>query len=127
MRSMVATFVVGLGIAIVAYAATRSDLDMNGFDILRVNEITFTNGSGISANLPGNGLGIVPAGDTAIVMQSVNGYVRIHTGNADPTLVGVDSNPGGLYLRNYMDGYVNRGAVYVKTGPLATDWTRIAP
>lgn len=128
MKRTVATLTLLILLLPATVAAAGGNLDLKGHDILDVNEVTFTNGSGIDANLPGGGLGLMPTGDTAIVMRTANGYVRILTGSIDPSVTGADANPGSLYLRNYQTpDNQNLGAAYIKTGPAPTDWQRIGP
>ena len=104
-----------------------ADLDGGGFSLfgifnLTAQNVAVTNSGAVTVGLSSMGnRGRVMLGDGGYPFY---GYPSITAHTADPSVVGVDLESGSLLLRRVSPSI---GELWFKTGPLATDWVRIAP
>ena len=117
-----------------------ADLDGGGFSLYNIagyigHSLAITNeqnsvavGASPMAGTDPHGATTVPSASGRIMLGDGGypffGYPSLTAHTYDPSIVGVDLDTGSLLLRRVDSAH---GELWFKTGPLATDWVRIAP
>lgn len=101
------------------------DLDGGGFNVVNVANVQTAAG----AILGGNGVAV---SDVTVVdhLGNFTTAMSLRVGTFDPSLTGLDLNPGSLYLRRVggdpLQPWTGTGELWFKFGPTPTDWNRVA-